>query len=313
VAVNRLYFGKSASTTALLRYRQRRVLRSMAVALTAIAWVRSGRAESFTVDLIPMPQAYPSGAYAFYVLAGVALLAGVLKLRAMHINNLVNQRTAELQHEIAMRKEAEDALKAARDEAMRARDELHFLAYHDGLTGLLNRRAILEALAREAERAKRTQSCVGLILIDVDHFKKVNDTLGHAAGDWVLIEITRRICQSLRAYDSVGRYGGEEFLIVVPECDHGQVLQTAERVRLAVAESPIRASISDVRVTVSIGAGGFSALAFSATETLACVDEALYRAKGEGRNRTVLTEQRCRKSAGPAQAESAAVARTPIQ
>ena len=126
-------------------------------------------------------------------------------------------------------------------------------------------------------------------MLDVDHFKRINDTYGHQTGDEVLKEVTRRITKAVRTYDSLGRYGGEEFLILLPGCSREQIDQGAERVRAAVDDGPIFVDESAVSVTVSIGAA-VTACSTSAEEMLSAADIALYQAK-IGRNRTVLADR----------------------
>lgn len=172
------------------------------------------------------------------------------------------------------------------EDLIRAREDLRFQATHDVLTGIWNRRAVLDLLHREIERASRFHASVGVLMLDLDHFKKINDTYGHLTGDAVLREIAQRISQVVRSYDFVGRYGGEEFLVLLPGCDKDQAEQSGERIRLAVNASPVLAAGSEVSATVSIGAtateGG------GETEVLAIADTALYQAKSTGRNRTVV-------------------------
>jgi diguanylate cyclase (GGDEF)-like protein len=254
------------------------------------------KGEGAVFKLVLKPHFYQtSWFYTLCILTGLALFVTLLQLRLRHLKvrqqeliSLVDQRTEELQCEILVRKQTEDELMQARDEAIRARDELHFQANHDTLTGIWNRGAILDLLTREIKRAGRSQSTMGLLMLDVDHFKKVNDTCGHLTGDVVLSEIAHRISQVVRSYDSVGRVGGEEFLIVLPDCERGQVSQSAERIRSAIAERPISAADTEIAITVSIGATISSPDSTSATGILAIADSALYQAKSLGRNRTAL-------------------------
>jgi two-component system cell cycle response regulator len=178
------------------------------------------------------------------------------------------------------------------DDLIAARDALGFQATHDSLTNLNNRAAILKALSRELKRSRREGTSVGVILADIDHFKNVNDTLGHLIGDAVLQEIARRMSAAVRAYDSIGRYGGEEFLVVVPAADALATLSQAERIRAAIEAEPVKTSSGPVGVTLSLGvaAGGGEPLPDSnaglgSQFLLAAADEALYRAKNGGRNR----------------------------
>ena len=173
------------------------------------------------------------------------------------------------------------------DGLIRAREDLRFQATHDALTGIWNRRAVFDLLQRELERATRSLSATGLLMLDLDHFKEVNDTYGHLAGDAVLREAAARVIQVVRSYDLVGRHGGEEFLVVLPGCDSNQVLQSAERVRATIEATPIIVDRFAIRVTVSVGATSATS-GTSQKELLGIADAALYQAKKAGPNRTVL-------------------------
>jgi two-component system cell cycle response regulator len=164
------------------------------------------------------------------------------------------------------------------------KDALRREASRDGLTSLWNRKAIFEILDRELLRAERDRQPVGLIMIDVDHFKAINDSRGHAAGDAVLRIIASGIASVVRPYDSVGRYGGEEFLIVAPGCGLVEAAELAERVRSHVAGCSIVAAGSSVRVSLSLGVAT-SSIAADAEKLLHAADTALYQAKNAGRNR----------------------------
>jgi diguanylate cyclase (GGDEF)-like protein len=139
------------------------------------------------------------------------------------------------------------------EELLSAREALRDQATHDGLTGLLNRTSILEILQIEAERAMRERRPLALIMVDLDHFKLVNDTHGHVAGDAVLREASRRMKHACRSYDAIGRYGGEEFLAVLPGSDRLASRAQAERIRLAVAAEPVMADRASIPVTCSVG------------------------------------------------------------
>ena len=166
-----------------------------------------------------------------------------------------------------------------------AKDALRREASHDGLTGLWNHKSILEILARELLRAERNAESVGVIMADVDNFKAINDTRGHAAGDVVLRIISSAMAAVVRPYDSVGRYGGEEFLIVAPGCDLAETCELAERVRTHIAACNIVvAGEAKVSVTLSLGiAAGESGS--DSERLLHAADSALYLAKSAGRNR----------------------------
>ncbi len=165
-----------------------------------------------------------------------------------------------------------------------AKEALRREASRDGLTALWNRTAILGILERELLRAERDRTPVGLIMIDVDHFKAVNDSRGHAAGDTVLRIIASGIAAMVRPYDSVGRYGGEEFLIVAPGCGIAETWELAERVRVHVAGCNIITAGSNVRVSLSLGIAN-GERAHDIEKLLQSADAALYQAKNSGRNR----------------------------
>jgi diguanylate cyclase (GGDEF)-like protein len=162
---------------------------------------------------------------------------------------------------------------------------LQHQATHDGLTGIWNRKAVLDLLQREFEIAARAHSRIGIMMLDADHFKNVNDTYGHLGGDAVLKELSRRIQLTLRSYDITGRYGGEEFLIVLPGCTAEQIEASAERVRAAIADSPVLADGAEIAVTVSVGTAVLDPLLNTQRDALAAADVALYEAKHSGRNR----------------------------
>jgi len=164
-------------------------------------------------------------------------------------------------------------------------------ATHDGLTSVWNHTGILGILDRELVRAQRSGTFLGVMMIDVDSFKAINDTYGHAIGDAVLRGLTKEIGEVLRSYDSLGRYGGEEFLVVSPGCGLAESHELAERVRAHVAAKAITLKDGEVPVTVSIGVTASGALS-SAEQLLQEADSALYQAKSSGRNRVQLSEQR---------------------
>jgi diguanylate cyclase (GGDEF)-like protein len=168
----------------------------------------------------------------------------------------------------------------------KTQDALCFEATHDSLTGLPNRSEILRRLQVEMDRQKRTGESFGVLLADADHFKTVNDTYGHNVGDEVLREIGHRFLASLRPYDSVGRYGGEEFLVVIPACDGSEAIVIAERLRQNIAGSLTSTNAGSIPVTISAGLiMTTDATRLDQVMLLRMVDEALYRAKAKGRNR----------------------------
>jgi two-component system cell cycle response regulator len=193
------------------------------------------------------------------------------------------------QHELKVRLRAGTRIIDLQRELVAAREELREQATKDFLTRIWNRSSILDILQRELVRATREQRSVGVVLADLDHFKLVNDTYGHFAGDAVLREFTRRMTAAMRSYDAIGRYGGEEFLVVLPGCDEACTSAQAERMRAALANEPML--INDVQhmVTCSFGATTWRPGSDTTGDTLIHIaDDALYMAKNQGRNRTVL-------------------------
>src|SRR5271170_5917646 len=140
------------------------------------------------------------------------------------------------------------------DDLIAAREELRFRATHDVLTGISNRGSVMDALRNELSRQAREQRPFGVILVDIDHFKNVNDTYGHLCGDEVLQAVTRRMKDCIRPYDTVGRYGGEEFLILASNADQAGTLALAERVRGVIESKPVVTQAGEVRITASLGA-----------------------------------------------------------
>lgn len=171
-------------------------------------------------------------------------------------------------------------------------DQLTYLATHDVLTGILNRRAILKKLKQEMSRSKRTSSPVGIVMADLDHFKNVNDTYGHLAGDKVLIESSKILKNSLREYDEIGRYGGEEFVMILPGADIEQTTTIANRMCESLANSNISFNNQELKITSSFGVFAINSDNDIAKidEYFKIVDKALYEAKDEGRNRVKIAQ-----------------------
>ncbi len=166
-----------------------------------------------------------------------------------------------------------------------AQQSLHFAATHDSLTSLWNRAEILAFLHRELERGQREGKPIGIALLDIDHFKAINDSFGHSSGDLVLKELARRLRAQLRSYDGLGRYGGEEFLLVLPGCDLQTTIRRLDALRCSIDHPAFLPNPGMTAVTVSIGAtvsrGGGTAECESLLQE---ADAALYRAKQSGRN-----------------------------
>lgn len=172
------------------------------------------------------------------------------------------------------------------EELVAARESMRHAATHDSLTGLMNRGELLDVLERELERARREKKPVGVILADIDHFKDVNDTLGHLYGDEALKEIARRLCSKMRVYDGIGRYGGEEFLLILPGCNLLSALDRGNQLREFVARQPVVSSGVERAITVSMGVAVWDGSGRADMETLlGQADAGLYAAKQKGRNR----------------------------
>lgn len=172
------------------------------------------------------------------------------------------------------------------DSLLAAQEALRFQATHDPLTGIWNRGALLELVRAEVERAQRKSSFVSLFMIDLDHFKRINDDFGHPVGDIVLHEIAQRLSFSVRPYDVLGRYGGEEFVVIAAELTPWHAYRFAERLRAATSSVPISTPGGEVRVTVCVGVVTTQPGSDCSVEGLIkSADEALYIAKRNGRNR----------------------------
>jgi diguanylate cyclase (GGDEF)-like protein len=191
--------------------------------------------------------------------------------------------------ELKVRLRAGKRVVELQEQLVAARETLRFEAMHDSLTQLLNRGATLEQLTRELVRASRRGAPVTVLMADLDHFKAINDTFGHATGDVVLCEAAQRIKIGVRAYDSVGRFGGEEFFAVLPECEAKVGLQVAQRLCRLVAESPVVTPTGEVPVTISIGVASSDQFpGAKADELMRAADSAMYQAKRTGRARAAL-------------------------
>jgi two-component system cell cycle response regulator len=170
------------------------------------------------------------------------------------------------------------------EELVSARESMRHAATHDSLTGLMNRGEIIDMLKRELERARREHRSVGVILGDIDYFKSVNDTLGHLFGDEALREVGRRLHAQLRVYDGVGRYGGEEFLMILPNCDLPNALQRANDLREIIASTPVLCSGVEKSITMSMGVAVSDCDGKNEIEVLLNqADSGLYAAKANGR------------------------------
>jgi two-component system, cell cycle response regulator len=178
------------------------------------------------------------------------------------------------------------------DKLVEAREEMRFKATHDALTSLWDRGAILALLRSELSRSIREHLPVSLLLCDIDYFKQINDVHGHQAGDDVLQEVSTRLLDAVRSHDAVGRYGGEEFLIVLGGCSSEHLKQRAEQVRTAINGSPVFTKQGSISVSLSVGAITVESWDESIPIELLLkpADEALYQAKASGRDQVIFAE-----------------------
>ncbi|RGP52858.1 hypothetical protein ASB58_17745 [Pseudomonas abyssi] len=193
--------------------------------------------------------------------------------------NELEQANAQLERKVAVRTQ----------ELLTANKQLARQANTDPLTGAFNRRYLFDLLSKEAARVRRGAAAMSVLLIDLDHFKRINDNYGHDAGDAVLREFVQRACAAVRTTDQICRYGGEEFVAFLPECSIEGALALAERMRLSIALTAFEHDGQNIPVTASIGIAQFMATDTEHT-LLKRADQALYRAKETGRNRCVLSD-----------------------
>lgn len=186
--------------------------------------------------------------------------------------------------ELRARLRSGERVLALQERLLAIQEELRHEATRDPLTGLWNRRMILEQLAREFHRAARDGHSIAVTVADLDHFKDVNDQHGHAMGDVVLRAASERLRSVLRSYDFIGRYGGEEFLIILPACEPGLALSIAERARRAM-NAPLVVDGKDLNLSVSLGVACSTPATADASALIHAADQALYRAKAAGRDR----------------------------
>ncbi|WP_143435562.1 GGDEF domain-containing protein [Henriciella aquimarina] len=236
------------------------------------------------------------------ILSALAIIAGVVligRVMAASVDRLVNgaARVADgdRDHRIDVRVPPELRRVAAQFNRMIRRIQeseaaLSELARVDGLTGMKNRRAFDEALTKMHGQMSRTDETGAVLFVDIDHFKRVNDTYGHAAGDDVLRAIARLVTSSLRPFDGIYRIGGEEFCVLLPGVKMEAASDLAERLREEVAQRPITAGDSEIPVTISIG-GAKAIASLEPGKIIEAADAALYRAKTTGRNRVVMVDE----------------------
>lgn len=179
---------------------------------------------------------------------------------------------------------------ALQEQLLSANDTLQFQLARDELTGVQSRLAIMETLRIELVRSQREKTTLGVLMTDLDHFKHVNDTYGHLAGDEVLREAAKRMRASMRPYDAVGRYGGEEFLVVIPGCNVSSAMSRAEELRQAIGKNPVETPEGMIQVTMSLGVA-VGAKPAELEGLLRLADAALYEAKNKGRNQVATITQ----------------------
>ncbi|MGA7524554.1 MAG: GGDEF domain-containing protein [Acidobacteriaceae bacterium] len=240
----------------------------------------SGRLRGSIVESIPITVTAPYWQTArVRTLCVMFLLILILLLHRLRVGYL-SKHNRKLQEAVTQtRAELTLTARTARD----AQEALKEQALKDGLTGMWNRRAIFALLEREVFRARRDRCPVTLVMIDLDLFKNINDTYGHPAGDEVLREAASRLAEVMRPYDSIGRYGGEEFLVILPSCSPQNGVQRAEEFRRAIAARPVFTAAGQLTVTCSVGVAAYDE-AMPPADLIHRADEALYRAKRLGRN-----------------------------
>lgn len=189
--------------------------------------------------------------------------------------------------ELRMRLRAGRRILDLQTELIFAREELRRQATHDSLTRLLNRAAVCGMLQGELRRAEREQLPLSIILADIDFFKRINDTYGHLAGDAVLREMSQCMKSVVRPYDGIGRYGGEEFLLVLPGCDNEGAVALAERLRECIELNPFALAEGMIPITLSLGVASNDIMQ-DMEGLIGAADAALYRAKNSGRNRVEI-------------------------
>lgn len=220
------------------------------------------------------------------------VLFGFTGTLAYVINQISKDALHRAKVELEQRRQVEEALNKANlqlnlrvQEVQRLHEEMREQAHHDGLTGLYNRRYLKDALDREVARAQRNDSVLSFVLLDIDHFKEVNDRYGHPGGDEILVQLAHLLVNNARGSDIICRYGGEEFLLVLPDTSYELAVQFAENVRAKCAESSFKASSYIVQPTLSMGVASFPHHGQCWEEIVAKADAALYQSKRNGRNR----------------------------
>jgi diguanylate cyclase (GGDEF)-like protein len=214
----------------------------------------------------------------------ITIHGSAISLRALSASFLLVAIVVAVYNNVREDQRRNDLLEQEKKDLLRESNRMRHEAEHDGLTGLWNHRIIVERLNEEMSRSFRNGTPLSVVLIDVDHFKKINDTFGHLAGDLVLKEVSAIFTSALRSYDGVGRYGGEEFLLILPNCEIESALLRAEQLRQAVQSAQIMDGDTMLQVTASFGVASAFPAHYEAETVIRAVDTALYQAKSNGRN-----------------------------
>jgi len=218
----------------------------------------------------------------------ITLRAAAHALESSTLYEMLREHLQTLEHTV---RERTAELEKTALELKRTNEKLEALSYTDPLTRTYNRRFLMKDLEKEMLRARRNQTSLSLVLLDIDHFKTINDTYGHQNGDQVLVSIADVTMKKMRCHDIVARYGGEEFVIVLPETFLPDALLVAERLRESVQEIRFPSPMESLTVTLSLGVATLSTDIVDGSDSLIRrADEALYRAKKNGRNRVESME-----------------------
>lgn len=217
----------------------------------------------------------------------ILILANVVgAMTALRLNCLQREQFSSLLAERSANKQLKQEIRTRQ----KLEDELRRLAHTDHLTGLYNRRGFAELLQRELKNHRRSGAPLGLCMLDLDHFKRINDSMGHAAGDKLLITVAALLNQRLRETDVIGRIGGEEFMIALPNSNAQDTYLIAEQLRCTIEQYRFSRELSDVMLTVSIGTTQIDPISDTLESATARADKALYRGKNGGRNAVVAYE-----------------------
>jgi diguanylate cyclase (GGDEF)-like protein/putative nucleotidyltransferase with HDIG domain len=254
-----------------------------------------------TISSSWLPDIIPNGQWAMLVLGVtiISLAVGGLGSELPRLNALLSEQRRVNAHEMQLRSQLQESYTQQQvllEEVGRLYKEQAQAAVTDPVTALSNHRAVMSRIDEEVSRCRRTQSSCAVLFVDLDHFKQINDTYGHQAGDAILREVGSRLRTAIRLEDFVGRYGGEEFAVVLTGADLSQAYQAAERLRLAVADHPYfwemenALSVVPIEITASIGVAVYQLHGVTREELIEAADQAMYGAKRGGRNRVRIAE-----------------------